>query len=235
MQTLCFTWAAFVLFAPAPDSPGRARKRVNTFSIVAYDPGAKEWGVGVASKVLAVGAGVPWAKAGAGAIATQSSCNPTYGPRGLDLLGKGKSAKEVIEFLTAADKDRDDRQVGMVDALGRPFAFTGKNCDGWHGAKLGKHHVCLGNLLAGKEVVEEMSAAFEKKKGPLARRIMAALEAGEKAGGDKRGKQSAAILVVRDKGGTDGLDDRAIDFRVDDHKTPVQELARILALELDAE
>ncbi len=188
--------------------------------------------MGTASKVLAVGAGTPWAKAGAGAIATQAAANVTYGPRGLELLSKKQSAEEVVKTLTAADEDRDDRQVGVVDSTGKAFAFTGKGCDPWCGEKLGKHYVCLGNLLTGKEVVEAMSAAFEKAKGPLAWRIMAALEAGERAGGDMRGKQSAAILVVRDKGGYLGLDDRAIDFRVDDHKHPVQELARILALEL---
>ena len=204
----------------------------HTFSIVAYDPHAKEWGVAVASKVLAVGAGVPWAKAGAGAIATQASANVTYGPRGLELLAKGKTAAEVVKLLTDADKDRDERQLAIVDAGGNVAQFTGKECDDWAGARVGKHYVCLGNLLKGKQVVEAMGAAFEKASGPLAWKLMAALEAGEKAGGDRRGKQSAAILVVRAKGGYLGLDDRAIDFRVDDHERPVQELGRILALEL---
>jgi uncharacterized Ntn-hydrolase superfamily protein len=206
--------------------------RRNTFSVVAYDPVRKEWGVGTASKVLAVGAGTPWAKAGAGAIATQAAANVTYGPRGLELLGNGRTAEEVVTLLTADDKDRGDRQVCIVDGQGKAFAFTGKGCDPWCGEKIGKHYVCLGNLLKGKEVVEGMATAFEKAKGPLAWRIIAALEAGEGAGGDKRGKQSAAILVVRDKGGYLGLDDRAIDLRVDDHKQPVQELARILTLQL---
>jgi uncharacterized Ntn-hydrolase superfamily protein len=205
--------------------------RHNTFSIVAFDPQRKEWGVGTASKVLAVGAGVPWAKVGVGAIATQSSTNVTYGPRGLELLAKGKNAKQVIDLLIKDDVDREDRQLAIVDANGMPAVFTGKHCDGWHGHKLGKHHVCVGNLLVGKAVVEEMSKAFEKTKGPLAWRIMAALEAGEKAGGDKRGKQSAALLVVREPEEA-SLGDRVVDFRVDDHKTPIQELARILALDL---
>jgi uncharacterized Ntn-hydrolase superfamily protein len=179
-------------------------------------------GVGTASRVLAVGAGTPWAKAGVGAIATQAAANVTYGPRGLDLLGKGRTAEEVVKLLIADDKDREDRQVGIVDSRGHAFAFTGKGCDPWCGEKIGKHYVCLGNLLKGKEVVTEMAAAFEKTKGPLAWRIMRSLEAGDAAGGDKRGKQSAAILVVRDMGGYLGLDDRAIDFRVDDHQQPIK-------------
>ncbi len=227
-------WAQIVLLLVATSAIAqpKATPQHNTFSIVAYDPEHKEWGVGIASKTLAVGAGVPWAKANVGAIATQSSTNVTYGPRGLELLAKGKSAAQTIELLTKDDKDRDDRQLGIVDARGTPGVFTGKNCDGWHGHKLGKHHVCLGNLLAGKEVVEQMSAVFERTKGPLAWRIMAALEAGEKAGGDKRGKQSAAIVVVRVQTEDPALGDRVVDFRVDDHQTPIQELGRILALEL---
>ncbi len=204
----------------------------NTFSIVAYDRRRQEWGVGTASKVLAVGAGTPWGKAGAGAIATQAAANVTYGPRGLELLARGRTAAEVLKQLTDADNDREDRQVGIVDARGNPAHFTGKECDAWAGARAGKDYVCLGNLLAGKEVVEKMAAAFEKARGPLAWRVVASLEAGERAGGDKRGKQSAALLIVRAKGGYLGLDDRAIDLRVDDHQHPIRELARILALAL---
>ncbi len=216
--------------AERPES--RPEPLVCTFSIVAYDPGRQEWGVGVASKYLAVGAVVPWAKVGAGAVATQSYVNTSYGPRGLDLLAAGKSAEEVIKELTDADEGKDFRQVGIVDARGKVANFTGKKCMAWAGAKSGEHYTCQGNLLAGEAVVKDMARAFEQSKGPLAWRIMAALEAGEKAGGDKRGKQSAALLVVRDKGGTGGFNDRAIDFRVDDHATPIQELARILALRL---
>jgi uncharacterized Ntn-hydrolase superfamily protein len=205
---------------------------VCTFSIVAYDPGRQEWGVGVASKYLAVGAVVPWAKAGAGAVATQSYVNTSYGPRGLDLLASGKSAEEVIKELTDADQDKEVRQVGIVDAKGKAANFTGKKCIAWAGAKSGDHYTCQGNLLAGEQVVLDMAKAFEEGKGPLAWRIIAALEAGEKAGGDKRGKQSAALLVVREKGGAGGFNDRALDFRVDDHAEPVKELARILSLRL---
>jgi uncharacterized Ntn-hydrolase superfamily protein len=221
--------------SPPMQRPNARQARHNTFSIVAYDPVAKEWGAGTASKVLAVGAGVPWAKAGAGALVTQSSTNPTYGTRGLKLLARGNSAAEVIKLLTDQDKDRDDRQLGIIDRQGNTAHFTGKSCDRWAGAKAGKHYVCLGNLLAGKEVVEAMALTFENASGPLAWRIMDALAAGEKAGGDKRGKQSAAILVVRAGGGNGGLDDRAIDFRVDDHRKPIGELARILDLELPRE
>jgi uncharacterized Ntn-hydrolase superfamily protein len=212
---------------PTPKDPP-----VNTFSIVAYDPDRQEWGVAVASKFLAVGAVVPWAKAGVGAIATQSHANTTYGPKGLELLGQGKSAEEVIKLLTEEDEGKDVRQVGIVDAKGNATTFTGSKCTEWAGGKTGKHYACQGNILAGEAVVNDMAKAFAEAKGPLAWRLMAALEAAEKAGGDKRGKQSAAILVVRDKAGYSGFNDRLIDFRVDDHATPVQELARILALRL---
>jgi uncharacterized Ntn-hydrolase superfamily protein len=208
----------------------RAEWPVNTFSIVAYDPDRQEWGVGVASRVLAVGAVVPWAKAGVGAIATQSFANTTYGPKGLDLLSQGKSAEEVIQLLTTPDKRKDVRQVGIVDAKGHPATFTGAKCSDWAGGKTGKHYTCQGNILAGEAVVSDMAKAFEDAPGPLAWRLMVALEAAEKAGGDKRGKQSAALLVVRDKAGYGGYDDRMIDLRVDDHTQPIQELARILAL-----
>jgi uncharacterized Ntn-hydrolase superfamily protein len=203
----------------------------HTFSIVAFDPVKEEWGVGTASKVLAVGAGVPWAKAQRGAIATQALANVTYGPRGLELL-KHETAAEVVKRLTGADDERAERQLAVVDAKGNVAQFTGTGCEPWAGAVAGKHFVCLGNLLKGPEVVRDMAKAYEKSKGPLAWRIMAALEAGEAAGGDRRGKQSAAILVVRAKGGFLELDDRAIDFRVDDHRSPIQELGRILAMEL---
>jgi uncharacterized Ntn-hydrolase superfamily protein len=204
----------------------------NTFSIAAYDPDNKEWGVAVASKYLAVGAVVPWAKAGVGAVATQAFVNTTFGTRGLELLAEGKSPDEVVKALTDADEGRDHRQLGLVDAKGEAANFTGAKCNAWAGAKAGKSYTCQGNLLAGEDVVAAMAKAFEEAKGPLAWRLMAALEAGETAGGDKRGKQSAALLVVRDKGGPNGLGDRALDFRVDDHEQPVQELARLLALRL---
>jgi uncharacterized Ntn-hydrolase superfamily protein len=213
-------------------SAARPADWANTFSIVAYDPATKEWGVAVASKYLAVGAVVPFAKAGVGAVATQSAVNITYGPRGLELLAQGKPAEEVVKTLTDADEGKEYRQLGIVDTKGNVANFTGKSCNAWAGAKSGKQYSCQGNLLTGEKVVEDMAKAFESAEGPLAWRLMAALEAGEKAGGDKRGKQSAAILVVRERAGPNGRGDRYLDFRVDDHKEPVTELARILALRL---
>jgi len=202
---------------------------VNTFSIVAHDPDKQEWGVAVASKYLAVGAVVPWAKAGVGAVATQSYVNVFYGSKGLELLGQGKSAAETIKLLTEEDKGKALRQVGIVDAKGEAANFSGDKCNPWAGAKSGKYYTCQGNLLVGENVVDAMAKAFEETKGPLAWKLMAALEAGDQAGGDKRGKQSAAILVVRAGAGATGSD-RYVDYRVDDHKDPVPELARILGL-----
>lgn len=205
---------------------------VSTFSIVAYDPETKEWGIGVASKFLAVGHVVPWAKAGQGAIATQSFANTTYGPEGLKLLKSGAPASEVIKVLTDADPMRANRQVGIVDQTGEAATFTGEKCLPWAGGKTGDYYACQGNILAGPEVIDDMSKAFEESKGPLAWRIMEALKAADAAGGDIRGRQSAAILVVKEGAGYAGLNDRMIDFRVDDHETPIRELDRILGLKL---
>ncbi len=203
-----------------------------TFSIVAYDPERKEWGVGVASRVLAVGAVVPFARANVGAVATQSYANTTYGPRGLKLLEEGQSPEEVLRILTSDDKLKERRQVGIIDSKGNTSNFTGKGCIPYAGSKRGKNYSCQGNLLAGEAVITDMAQAFEDSKGPLAWRIMAALQAAEKAGGDKRGKQSAAILIVSENRGYGGFNDRYLDLRVDDHKEPVVELARILALRI---
>jgi uncharacterized Ntn-hydrolase superfamily protein len=221
-----------VLPVATPAEPPNPEQPVATFSIVGYDPDAKEWGVAVASKFLAVGSVVPWVEADAGAIATQSFANVTYGPKGLELLRKGKSAEDTIKELTEGDDGREQRQVGIVDKDGNAATYTGKKCQPWAGGKTGKHFACQGNILAGPEVVDEMAKAFEEAKGPLAWRLMAALEAGDKAGGDKRGRQSAAIYVARKKGGYAGGNDRYIDFRVDDHKEPIPELARILELKV---
>ncbi len=201
----------------------------HTFSIVAYDADRKEWGVATASRVLGVGNCVPWAKAGAGAIATQASVNVSYGPKGLELLAAGKSAEEVVKALTEADKGHSERQLAVVDKDGQVASYTGKNCIQYAGGKEGKAFVCVGNLLKGEAVLADTAKTFEETKGPLAWRLVLALEAGEKAGGDSRGKQSAAVLVVKEGRGPNGFGDRYIDLRVDDHETPIQELHRILA------
>jgi uncharacterized Ntn-hydrolase superfamily protein len=210
--------------------------RANTFSIVAFDPATGDLGIAVASKVLGVGSIVPFAKANVGAIATQSAANTAYGPEGLALLAEGKDAEETVRLLTEADRRRETRQLGIVDAKGNVAAFSGSECNGWFGHIEGEHYTVQGNLLAGEEVVKQMAAAFEVarhgEKTELADWLMAALKAGEQAGGDKRGKQSAAILVVRDKAGY-GRNDRYIDLRVEDHAEPVTELARLLDVHKD--
>jgi uncharacterized Ntn-hydrolase superfamily protein len=208
----------------------RREKSVTTFSIVAYDPENGDLGVAVQSKFLAVGAVVPWAKAGVGAIATQSWANTTYGPEGLRLMAGGLSAQETLEKLVEADEERDRRQAGMVDAHGNAAAYTGKECFEWAGHIVGEGFACQGNILVSEETVQAMAWTFEESQGELAERLVAALEAGQEAGGDSRGRQSAALLVVREKGGYGGFNDRYLDLRVDDHPTPIQELKRLLEL-----
>src|SRR5262245_36860849 len=166
---LCGLSATRPAAGPAPDEGASPAPDVaNTFSIAAYDPDRKEWGVAVASKYLAVGSAVPWAKAGVGAVATQAAVNVTYGPRGLELLAEGKSAEEVVKALTDADTGKAVRQLGVVDAKGNVAKHTGPKCNNWAGDKAGKHYTCQGNLLTGPEVVDEMAKAFEETKGPLA-------------------------------------------------------------------
>jgi uncharacterized Ntn-hydrolase superfamily protein len=201
-----------------------------TFSIVAYDPKHEEWGVAVQSKFLAVGSAVPWAKAGAGAVATQSWANTSYGPRGLRMLEEGMPAQEVVVKLTGDDNDKALRQVGMVDAKGGTAAFTGEECYAWAGHVIGENYACQGNILVSEETIKAMAQAFEETSGPLADRLVAALMAGQEAGGDRRGQQSAALLVVKEKGGYGGHNDRYVDLRVDDHATPIAELANLLNL-----
>ncbi len=222
-----------VLFAcagsrPAPrDSP---RRTVATFSIVAFDPATQELGIAVASRVVGVGAVVPYAKAGVGAIATQASANPRYGPDGLALLEAGKSAEETVAALTATDQRSDRRQLGVVDAQGRAFTFTGERCMAWAGGIAGANFCVQGNILAGEGVVSAMAEAFASGTGLLEERLLSALKAGDAAGGDKRGKQSAALLVVRAGWGYAGGNDRYRDVRVDDHEAPIVELERVLRL-----
>ncbi|MEW4564648.1 DUF1028 domain-containing protein [Bremerella sp. JC770] len=215
---------------PLEQPPELSDPEVNTFSIVAYDPATGDVGIAVASKVLGVGCIVPWGKAGRGAIATQSAANTAYGPEGLELL-KDKSAEEVVQLLTSRDEGRAIRQVGIVDAQGNAASFTGDKCNAWAGHVVGKHFTVQGNLLAGEDVVQDMAATFRKASqqgdGELADWLMAALTAGDDAGGDRRGKQSAALMVYRQGAGYGG-NDRYIDLRVDDHEQPVTELARLL-------
>lgn len=208
------------------------REGFGTFSVVGADPATGDVGVAVASKFLAVGSVVPFVKAGVGAIATQSFANTTYGPRGLELLARKLSPSEVVKRLTSADKGRDQRQLGIVDAKGRSATYTGKQCIAWAGGIAGKNFAVQGNILTGEEVVKAMAEAFQKTQGELALKLMASLAAGERAGGDARGKQSAAIVVERKGGGYAGFDDRYIDLRVDDHPEPVQELQRLLKMQL---
>lgn len=201
-----------------------------TFSIAAYDSAENAWGVAVASKFLAVGAVVPFARAGQGAVATQSYANTTYGPTGLDMMASGLSARQVLAKLVTADTDRNLRQVGLVDAQGRAAAYTGSGCYSWAGHVIGPNFTCQGNILVGEDTVKAMSATFQSATGPFANRLLAALAAGEAAGGDSRGRQSAALLVVKPNGGYSGFNDRYIDLRVDDHPQPVQRLAELLEL-----
>jgi len=200
--------------------------RPSTFSIVAFDPKTKDLGVAVESKFVAVGAVVPFARAGVGAVATQSYANTAYGPKALAMMKRGLPPKEVIKKLVAADKDAAQRQVGVVDARGRAASHTGKGCIAWAGHLVGSSYACQGNLLAGEDVVKAMSRAFEVSQGDLPVRLLATLSAGQRAGGDRRGQQSAALLVVREDGGYGGFNDRWIDVRVDDHPEPIEELIR---------
>ncbi|TFE03907.1 DUF1028 domain-containing protein [Jeotgalibacillus salarius] len=198
-----------------------------TYSIVGYDPVEKEWGIATQSKFLAVGAVVPHAVAGVGAVATQSYANTAYGPEAMTYIMAGKTAEETIELLIKEDEDRAYRQVGVIDNQGNAATYTGEQCYDWAGGMTGKNFAIQGNILV-EGTVESMARAFENAEGqPLADRLLASLAAGQAAGGDSRGQQSAALLVVKEKGGYGGYNDRFIDLRVDDHTTPVDELARI--------
>ncbi len=208
-----------------------ARNRVATYSIVACDLDAREWGVAVQSKFLAVGSGVPAAEPEMGAIATQALANFRYGPDGLALLREGLRAEEVVARLTEADEGRDHRQLGVVDAEGRAATYTGSACLEWAGGVTGESYAAQGNILVSEETVKALAGTFEATAGDsLARRLLAALTAAQAAGGDRRGQQSAALLVVRKNGGYGGTTDVAVDVRVDDHERPIEELRRIFEL-----
>jgi len=215
--------------APAP--AGAEPPRPATFSIVAADPEAGEVGVAVASRFFAVGSVVPWARAGAGGVATQSNTNTTFGPRGLDLLERGVGPQDTLDVLLKSDPGRDGRQVGVVAMDGRSATYTGTGCTAWAGGRAGPGYAVQGNILAGEAVVAALEKGFLDTRGrPLAERLLAALVAGDAAGGDRRGHQSAALLVARDRGGYNGFTDRAIDVRVDDHPDPIAEIARLTRL-----
>jgi uncharacterized Ntn-hydrolase superfamily protein len=207
---------------------------VNTFSIVAYDPANGDCGVTVASKYFSVGAVVPWAEAGTGCVATQANVNVGYGPRGLELLRQGLTARQVIDKLLADDTfpGKDGRQVAVIDAKGNVAAYTGPNAPAWSGDRQGKTWSAQGNILAGQQVPEAMGRAFEATPGELAEKLYAALKAGDDAGGDSRGKQSASMLVVRKGGGRNTNNDRYIYINVDDSPAPIPELRRLLDMNL---
>lgn len=201
---------------------------LSTFSIVAYDRETGDLGVAVQSKFIAVGAVVPWAKAKVGAVATQASANVSYGPRALTMLQGGLRSAQVLERLLAGDKQSRVRQVAIVDSKGNVAVHTGTDCMDWAGHVTGDCFSCQGNILVGKEVVDSMAAAYERAKGDLIDRLLGALAAGQKAGGDRRGQQSAALLIVREGGGYEGFTDRYLDLRVDDSPHPIDELRRIV-------
>jgi uncharacterized Ntn-hydrolase superfamily protein len=202
-----------------------------TFSIVALDPNTGDLGVAVQSKFMCVGAVIPWAKANVGAIATQSWINTTYGPRGLEMLEAGIGAKEVLKKLVSEDEMREVRQAAVINSKGEVDCFTGKDCFEWAGHIIGDNFSCQGNILISEETVESMAKAFETQKGDLIDKLLAAMRTGDEEGrGDVRGKQAAALLVVREKGGYGGLSDRYVDIRVDEHPEPIKELCRIFEL-----
>jgi uncharacterized Ntn-hydrolase superfamily protein len=206
------------------------RLLVATYSIAACDPDAQQWGVATQSKFLGVGSVVPWAQPEVGAIATQAYANPRYGPSGLALLHEGLSAEEVVERLTSADEGRDHRQLGIVDREGRAATYTGKECMEWAGGRTGECYAAQGNILVSGDTVDAISETFEASSGPLAERLLDCLDAAQAAGGDRRGQQSAALLIVERDGGYAGLSDEVVDLRVDEHPRPLEELRRIYGL-----
>ena len=207
------------------------RPVVATYSIVACDLEAGQWGVGVQSRFLAVGSVVPWAEPHVGAIATQSYANPRYGPDGLALLKEGRTAEEVVEALTSADEGRAERQVGVVDGAGRAATFTGEECHDWAGGRTGAGYAAQGNILVSQETVDALAVTFERNGHlSLAERLIECLAAAQAAGGDRRGQQSASLLLVEQDAGYAGLSDVVVDLRVDDHEHPISELQRLYGL-----
>ncbi len=228
IASVAFTALAVIPFvnavraAPPPPS---------TFSIAAADPEAGEVGVAVASRFFAVGTIVPHARADVGTVATQANANTTFGPRGIELLARGLTPDETVKVLLRTDTGANDRQIGVVNAAGESATYTGPGCNPWAGGRSGPGYAIQGNILAGEKVVVAMESAFLASRGrPLAERLYAALRAGDEAGGDSRGRQSAVVLVCRARAGYNGFTDHAVDIRVDDHADPFTEIARLLAL-----
>ena len=207
------------------------RPLIATYSIVACDLEAKQWGVSVQSKFLSVGSVVPWAEPYVGAVATQAYANPRYGPNGLQLLRDGLSAHEVVDRLTGEDEGRDHRQLGVVDGDGNSATYTGKECMDWAGGRTGTNYAAQGNILVSAETVDALAETFESSAGrPLADRLIDCLAAAQAAGGDSRGQQSSALLVVQRDGGYAGMSDVVVELRVEDHERPIEELRRIYTL-----
>ncbi|MCH7588786.1 MAG: DUF1028 domain-containing protein [Chloroflexi bacterium] len=206
-------------------------KPIATFSIVAFSLEEMAWGIAVASKFPGIGAVVPWAEAGAGVVATQSYANTSYGPQGLTHMRSGLGAQETLDLLLADDEDKELRQVGLVDANGKSASFTGSKCLPWAGGRVGPNYAVQGNILTGEETITAMAETFESSEGNLPNRLFAALLAGDRAGGDKRGRQSAAIYVVKNGGGYGGYNDRWFDCRIDDHDDPVPRLGELIELQ----
>jgi uncharacterized Ntn-hydrolase superfamily protein len=207
-----------------------ARRTIATYSIAACDLDAGQWGVATQSKFLAVGSVVPWAEPRVGAIATQAYANPRYGSEGLGLLREGVSAEEVVQRLTAADEGRDQRQLGVVDREGRGASFTGAECLDWAGGRTGPCYAAQGNILVSAATVDAIAETFESSAGTLAERLLDCLDAAQAAGGDRRGQQSAALLVVERDGGYAKLSDTIVELRVEDHAVPLEELRRLYRL-----
>lgn len=239
-QWMCgvsFIVLVFLSLEACSEEPGVTRNaEVNTFSIVAWDADTGDFGVAVQSRFFGVGSVVPWGVADTGVVATQSWANTQFGPQGLEFMQRGKSAREALAEMLQLDEKREFRQVALVDKLGDVAVHTGRECQGFAGHKIGKHYAVQGNLLASERVLEAMEKAYLADKSddmvklPFCDRLMNALKAGQEAGGDKRGMQSAAILVVRRNGGYGGFNDRFIDLRVEDSPTPIDELARLLEM-----
>ncbi len=226
----CVVSLCLLLVLAGPAGSAAEWPALSTFSIVAVDLVTGDLGVAVQSRFLGVGAVVPYARAGVGAVATQAWANTTYGPRALALLERGAVPAEVVRRLTASDERKEFRQVGIVDARGVSAGYTGRETSAWAGHRVGRDYSVQGNILAGESVVRDMAHAFQRAEGDLSARMLAALRAGQAAGGDSRGQQSAALLVVRAGAGYGGFNDRFIDLRVDDHPRPIEELTRIHGL-----